>query len=457
MMFHKAECIHFIGIGGVGMSGIAELLIVSGFKVCGSDISESQTIQKLRKAGAHVFIGHRKENVVSPDVVVISSAVAKDNPEIIRAKELGIPVIPRAEMLAELMRLKKGIAVAGTHGKTTTTSILGNIMNSAGWDPTTVVGGKFLNIGSNARFGKGEYFVCEADESDGSFMKLSPIVSIVTNIDNDHMDYYGNEDNLRATFTAFMNEVPFYGFSVLCGDDPNIRKVLKNVNKNHVTYGLGNHNDFMAKNIKPETTGMGYDLFFKGKKISRFSIPRFGMHSVLNSMAAVIVCLKLEMKVSEIRKGLSSFKGVGRRMELTGTAGGVTVFDDYAHHPTELKTTIEAFKLVPAKRRIGIFQPHRYTRTQLLADQFSKAFGGLDELVITEIYAASEKPIKGVTAKMIADNVKNVKKVFYIADKSQIASKMAGHLAKGDLVITFGAGDIYKMGTELLHLLKKTR
>jgi len=456
-MFIRSEKIHFVGIGGVGMSGIAELLLRLGFRVSGSDISESPVLKRLRHNGAEIHVGHRASNIRDQDVVVVSSAIDASNPEIREAQKRRIPVIPRAEMLAELMRLKKGIAVAGTHGKTTTTSMLGNILQTAGLDPTTIVGGKFLNIGGNARYGRGEYLVCEADESDGSFLRLTPIVNIVTNIDNDHMDFYKTWENLRGAFRMFINLVPFYGFSVVCGDDANVRRVLKESTKIYYTYGFGEKNDYRATEVEATDDGMSFDIGFGSKKLGRFHVPRFGKHAVLNAMAAAIVAFNLKVPSTEIRKGLAAFLGVGRRMEFLGEAEGIRVFDDYGHHPTEIRNTIDAFRLIPAKRRIGLFQPHRYSRTKLLAKEFGPAFQGLDMLVVTDVYAASEEPIRGISGRTIADRVTGVKKVLYVQDKKEIPQAVVPLLEEGDMVITFGAGDIYKTGHSLLELLKKRR
>ena len=456
-MFIRSEKIHFVGIGGVGMSGIAETLLRLGFSISGSDVAESPVLKRLRQGGAVVHVGHRASNVKGQDVVVVSSAIDTSNPEIREARKRMIPVIPRAEMLAELMRLKKGIAVAGTHGKTTTTSMLGNILQKAGLDPTTIVGGKFLNIGGNARYGRGEYLVCEADESDGSFLRLSPIVNIVTNIDNDHMDFYKTWENLRGAFRMFINLVPFYGFSVVCGDDSQVRRVLKDASKIYHTYGFGEKNDYRATGLEAGKDGMSFDLGCKGRKLGRFHVPRFGRHSVLNAMAAAIVAINLNVPPAKIREGLSAFLGVGRRMEFLGEAEGIRVYYDYGHHPTEIRSTIEAFRLIPAKRRIGLFQPHRYSRTKLLAKEFGSAFAGLDMLVVTDIYAASEAPIKGITGRSIADRVTGVKKVLYVQDKKGIPAAVLPLLEEGDMVVTFGAGDIYKTGHGLLDLLKKRR
>ena len=454
-MFRNAKNIHFVGIGGVGMSGIAELLLTLKFKVSGSDIRKNDTVKRLKKLGAKIYIGHKEENVNKKvDVVVMTSAVNFKNPELKKARQLKIPVIQRAEMLAELMRLKQGIAVAGTHGKTTTTSILGSILNEAGIDPTTIVGGKFFNIGTNAQYGKGDYLLCEADESDGSFLHLSPIISIVTNIDNDHLDYYKTEENLQNTFLEFINRVPFYGFAVLNGDDKNIKKLFPKIHKKYYTYGFTKNNEFLPKNIKIHTNGVSFTLERKGKKIGVFHINKFGKHYVLNAVASIVVALELGISVSKIAQGLEKFKGVGRRMEYIGESNDVIIYDDYAHHPTELKATIQAFRMIPAKRRIGIFQPHRYSRTKLLADEFSQSFGGLDELIITDIYPASEKPIKGISSKTIYSKIKNVPKIIYIKNKKEIAKKMIEHVKPGDLVISLGAGDVTKIGRELFNYLK---
>lgn len=453
MMFRESEKIHFVGIGGVGMSGIAELLLGMGFRVSGSDIQDSAAVKKLKKLGARIRIGHSENNYNTVNVVVISSAVSRSNPEVKKARILGIPVIPRAEMLAELMRLKQGIAVAGTHGKTSTTSILGSIMMQAGLDPTTIIGGKFLNIGSNARSGKGEYLICEADESDGSFLRLSPIISIVTGIDNDHMDFYKDMDHLRSTFLEFMDKVPFYGFTVLNGDDGNVRKVMKRLDKIHYTYGFESRNDFVLSGGTAGPRGMTFSMSRKRKSMGKFLFPGYGRHGIQNAAASVIVAHELGVPLPVIRKGLSSFRGVGRRMEKIGSIKGITVYDDYAHHPTELNTTIKAFRMIPAGRRIGIFQPHRYSRTRALAKEFQPVFRGLDRLIVTDVYAASEKPLKGVTGDLIAKGVTNVRQVDYIPNRVHVADILLPDLKENDLVITFGAGDVYKTGREILQKL----
>lgn len=455
-MFIASGSVHFIGIGGVGMSGIAECLLSLGFKVSGSDISNSPTIEKLRKAGARIFIGHRPSNLDHPTVVVVSSAIKSDNVELKAALSAKIPVISRAEMLAELMRLKKGIAVAGTHGKTTTTSLIGSIFQYAGLDPTTIVGGRFLNIKGNARYGKGEYLICEADESDGSFLHLSPVVAIVTNIDNDHMDYYQNEDKLIETFRSFIRLVPFYGFAVVCGDDPNVRKAIVGVTKNIYTYGFNKKNDFVIVNKKIKENGMSFKVLFKKKSLGEFFVKRFGDHVALNSIAAVASSFLLGVDILKIRKGLASFQGVSRRMENIGNACKIEIYDDYAHHPTEIKATLSSLLMMkPENRKIGIFQPHRYTRTKLLQNEFALAFKGLDLLFITDIYPASEKPIEGISGRNIFSKIKGIKKVFYIPEKKEIAKKVLNYLQPKDVVITIGAGDIYKTAYELLELLKE--
>jgi UDP-N-acetylmuramate--alanine ligase len=457
-MFVTDERAHFVGIGGVGMSGIAECLLRLGFSVSGSDAADSPSVKRLRDAGARVYIGHDAAKLGRPAVVVVSSAVKKDNPEVVAALKAGIPVIQRAEMLAELMRLRKGIAIAGTHGKTTTTCLVGSVFQSAGLDPTTIVGGKFFNIGSNARYGKGEYLVCEADESDGSFLRLTPIVGVVTNIDNDHMDYYGTEDRLVEAFRSFVHLVPFYGCAVVCGDDLLVRRAIKGATKNCFSYGFGARNDYTASDVKTASDGMSFRVQFRGRSLGRFLIRRFGRHMVLNALAAVAVSHRLELDMDRVRKGLAGFQGVGRRMELVGNARGVTVYDDYAHHPTEIKATLSAFRMMRPKggRAIGIFQPHRYSRTKLLAAEFGDAFRGLDILIMTDIYAASERPLKGVDGRLIASRVKGVKKVIYVRDKSEIPATVIPLLRPKDMLITLGAGDIYKTGREIFSRLERS-
>ncbi len=454
-LFGKTEVIHFIGIGGSGMSGIAEILLNLRFKVTGSDIASSETVCHLRKAGALVFIGHKASNVTQADVVVYSSAIDKKNPEIKNALVLKIPIIPRAEMLAQLMRLKRGIAVAGTHGKTSTSSIIGNIFFQAQLKPTTIIGGKVFNIGSNAKLGKGEFVICEADESDGSFLKLSPEIAVVTNIDNDHLDYYGCMKNLKKAFIQFINKIPFYGFAVVCIDSKFVRSILPFLNQKVITYGKSTDADFVITNIKnrDKTT---FDLKFQNQRFSSITINSLGMHNILNSTAGIIVSLELNLKWRTILKGLESYIGVERRLEKIGEVNNIKIIDDYGHHPTEISATLDAVSLRrDYKKLIVVFQPHRYSRTKLLYKDFKNVFKKADAVIITKIYPAGEKKIKGVTAELIYKVVKPGKNIFYIPTRNGIIKKLKEITRSGDLILTLGAGDIKTLSKELLKELRQ--
>ena len=455
-LFGTTEHFHFVGIGGSGMNGIAELILNLGYKVSGSDIAENDSVKRLKKLGAKIFIGHAAKNIEGADVLVYSSAVSKDNPEYVEAKKRKIPVIPRAEMLAELMRLKRGIAVAGTHGKTSTTSLLGSIFYAAKMNPTTIIGGKFFNIGANAKLGKGEYLICEADESDGSFLKLNPEVAIVTNIDTDHLDHYGTFENLKNTFLEFINKVPFYGYAVLCVDNKIIKSLLPEINKRIVTYGIKANADFRAVDIKKKNDGMYYHLVVHNKTIAEIKISSFGMHNVLNSLAAIAVAYNTGIPVEKIAKGLREFKGVERRLELKGIVNNIKVIDDYGHHPTEIKATIEAVHKGKGKL-IVIFQPHRYTRTKILFKDFANSFNKADFVYITDIYPAGEKPIKGVSAKLIYNELlkKRKRTVRYIPIKEDIPNDLMDIVKPGDTVLTLGAGDIKNLGIYIIQRLNK--
>lgn len=452
----KTEIIHFIGIGGSGMSGIAEILLNLKFKVTGSDISASETTMRLNKLGAKVFIGHRSSNVDKADVIVYSSAIDYKNPEIIKANKLNIPIIPRAEMLAQLMRLKRGIAVAGTHGKTTTSSILGNIFYQSGMKPTTIIGGKVFNLGANAKLGKGEYLICEADESDGSFLKLSPEAVIVTNIDNDHLDHYGSIPVLKDAFIEFINKIPFFGFAVLCIDNKHIQSILPSLKSKVITYGVNKKADFNITNIKKEPGKTTFDLKYKDQKFQQIMIPRPGHHNILNATAAVIVSLELNLNLKKILKGLMTYSGVERRLEHTGETKGVKVIDDYGHHPTEIKVTLDAVaQRKDYKKMVVVFQPHRYSRTKLLYKEFKDVFSQADYLLLMDIYPAGEKKIKGVHAGLIYNAVKkkNNKTKFFTPKKEQVIKTLKDIVQPGDLIITLGAGDIKFLGKELLKRL----
>jgi len=456
-VFKGINRIHFVGIGGIGMSGIAELLLNLGFEVSGSDIASSKIITRLKSLGARIHIGHRPENVGSSQVVVYSSAVGLDNPECLKARSFGLPVIPRAEMLAELMRMKYSIAIAGTHGKTTTTSMLATVLAKAGLDPTAIIGGKLDIFGSNARLGDGELLVAEADESDKSFLKLAPIVAAVTNIEMEHMDCYRDLDDIKDTYVEFLNKVPFYGFNMVCHDDENIRSILPRLKRKVVTYGL----DSCAKYRYAAPTFKGCISTFKaysnGDFLGEVKINVPGAHNCLNALAAIGIALELGVSFDVIKKGLSSFKGVQRRFHIRGQEKGIVVVDDYGHHPTEIKKTIQAIRDgFPDKRIVAVFQPHRYTRTKALFNDFVSSFDDAPRVYITEIYPASEDPIEDVSGCRVYEGIKahGHEHVSYVRDKSQIPGLLMKDIKRQDMVIFLGAGDIWRQGVRLLELLK---
>ena len=459
-MYGKIEKIHFVGIGGIGMSGIAEVLLNLGYKVSGSDLRSSDTTERLVRLGAEVSIGHQAENLKNVDVVVISSAVHDDNPEVIEAKRLHVPVIPRAEMLAELMRMKYGIAIAGTHGKTTTTSMAASILGHAGIDPTIVIGGKLNAIGTNAQLGQGKFLLAEADESDGSFLVLSPTIAVVTNIDADHLDHYlGGIEEIKDTFVEFINKVPFYGLAVLCLDDKNIRAVLPRVKKRYMTYGLSSQADIRATHVRHEGFLTSFVAHYKGYRLGEVSFPMPGPHNVLNAMACIAVALELDVPFSAIQEGFAKFGGVGRRFTVKGEPNGIMVVDDYGHHPAEIKATLAAARQGwPERRIIAAFQPHRYTRTHELFDEFVTAFYDADILILTDVYAAGEQPIEGATAERLASEVLRYgqKDVTYIANRELVPDHLAGIVKPGDIVITLGAGNIWQQGEALVKMLGGT-
>ncbi len=445
----KIKHIHMIGIGGSGMSGIAEVLVNLGYKVRGSDIAESDTVKRLRSLGIEIEIGHKKENIKDAEVVVYSSAISEDNPEIREAKKRSIPVIPRAEMLAELMRLKTGIAIAGTHGKTTSTSLLGTIFMEAGLDPTVIIGGRLNAYGSNAVLGKGEYLIAEADESDGSFLCLFPIVSMVTNIDADHMDFYPDIETIKDAFLRFMNLIPFYGLNVVCGDDENVMDIIKKVKRPIITYGLKDHNK-----IRGEILELGanprFNVFVDGKFWDTIEIGIPGKHNVLNSLGVIGVSIHCGIQKSHIKNALRNFKGVGRRLEKKGEIKGILVIDDYGHHPTEIKNTLATLKSIYSDRRLIVaFQPHRFSRTKALFPEFCRCFDAADLLVVTEIYPASEDPIPGVNGEALVKGIKQVSKgkdIIYCENLQKCVDTLNGILRQGDLLLTLGAGNIWKVG-----------
>jgi len=437
------------------MSGIAEVLHNLGYRISGSDVKESEITKRLQGLGIQVFIGHAPENVQGADVVVRSSAVPQDNPEVVSAKQRLIPVIPRAEMLAELMRMKYGVAVAGTHGKTTTTSMAAAVLAKGGLDPTIVIGGRLNSLGTNAKLGKGDFLVAEADESDGSFLKLSPTIAVVTTIDAEHLDFYRDVEHIRETFLQFINKIPFYGSAILCFDQPNIRSLLPRVEKRFITYGVRSQADLMAREIVLKGMGSEFTVFLKHHSLGRVRLQMPGIHNVSNALAAIAVGLELDIPFQRIAEALQEFTGVGRRFEVKGEVNGVVVVDDYAHHPAEIQATLAAAKDGFGRRTVVIFQPHRYTRTQALLPEFFPAFSRADVLIVTEIYPAGEPVIPGISGRLIAEGVKRHghKHVTFIQEKEEIPERLLGLVQPGDLVLTMGAGDIWKVGEELLRML----
>ena len=455
-MFKKIRRIHFVGIGGIGMSGIAEVLHNLGYLVSGSDSRESETTRRLASLGVRVVIGHQAENLGEADVVVRSSAVGQENTEVAAARQRLVPVIQRAEMLAELMRMKYGVAVAGTHGKTTTTSMVATVLARGGLDPTMVIGGRLNALGSNAKLGRGDFLVAEADESDGSFLKLSPTIAVVTTVDAEHLDYYRDLAHIQDTFVEFINKVPFYGMAVLCLDQENIQALLPRVEKRYVTYGLRSQADVLARDVEFAGMTSACRVFWKGELLGRLALNVPGLHNVYNALAAVVVGMDLDLRFEVIRDALAEFTGVDRRFQVRGEAGGITVVDDYAHHPVELKATLNAAKDGFGRRVIAVFQPHRYSRTQALLGEFSTAFYQADRLFVTEIYPAGEAPIPGVSGRQIADGVAGHghRHVTYVADKSELAKAVLDQAAPGDMVLTLGAGDVWRVGEEILDRLR---
>jgi UDP-N-acetylmuramate--alanine ligase len=458
-MFRKARHIHFVGIGGIGMSGIAEVLLNLGYKVSGSDLGDSDLTRRLISLGATINLGHDATQIEGADVVVYSSAIKPQNPEVAAARDKFIPVIPRAEMLAELMRLKFSIAVAGTHGKTTTTSLIATILNRAGMDPTAVIGGRLDFLGSNARLGQGEFLVAEADESDGSFLLLTPTIAVITNIDPEHLDHYSGIEHLKKDFLTFVNRVPFYGLAVLCLAHPVVQGLIPEVKKPYVTYGLSQQADFRAEEIEQSGMETSFTVVSAAEgKLGRIRLGMPGQHNVLNTLAAIAVATELDIPFAKVQEALDGFSGIHRRFEPVGQVGRVMVIDDYGHHPVEIKAVLNAAKSgFPEKRIVAVFQPHRFTRTRDLFDDFLTAFNEADSLIVTEIYPASETPIEGVNAKKLYDGIRAFghKDVAYVPDKDKICDHLLENMNPGDLVITLGAGNINQVGRQLVEELKK--
>jgi UDP-N-acetylmuramate--alanine ligase len=454
-MYQRHQRIHFVGIGGIGMSGIAEVLINLGHQVSGSDLRESDTTRRLVKLGARVEIGHHRDFVEGADVVVVSSAVHEDNPEVQGARERLIPVIPRAEMLSELMRLKYGVAVAGAHGKTTCTSLVATLLAAGGLDPTVVVGGKVGALGSNARLGSGEFLVAEADESDGSFTRLTPVVVVVTNVDREHMEHYGSDQALDDAFVEFMNKVPFYGAAVLCLDDERLTGLIPRVNKRTVTYGLSSQADVQARDPRPHGMGTQFTLYVRGESAGTVELPLPGRHNVQNALAALSVALELGVELEAAKKALAEFQGVGRRFEAKGVGpGGCLVVDDYGHHPTEIKATLAAARECwPDRRLVVAHQPHRYSRLRDLFEDFATAFYGADELLVLDVYAAGEPEDPSVSAEGLAAAIRahGHRSVEYVGSRQEAAARLEKMLGEGDVLITLGAGDVWRLGEELVQ------
>ncbi len=451
-MFRHIKNIHLVGIGGSGMSGIAEVLLKSGYNVTGSDIRRTSVTDRLKRLGASIIYKHKQENVKGTEVVVYSSAISESNPEIRAAQVIGIPIIPRAEMLGELMRMKQGIAIAGTHGKTTTTSIIARMLEFSGRDPTVVVGGMIKSIGTGGIVGGGEYFVCEADESDRSFLYLSPVISMITSIDADHLDNYRDIDEIRDTFTQFANRVPFYGFIVLAYDDENIRSIITKVRRRSITYGMRE-----GARVKGSDISLGVKSEFSVKiarqNIGRFTFPIPGAHYVMNAIGAIALGLELDIKPGLLRDAIAGFEGVVRRFEYIRN-GEIKIIDDYAHHPREIEETIKAARLLSENRIVVVFQPHLFSRTMKLCDGFAKSLQLADEIIVTDIYPAREEAIPGVTGKIIVDRMAEIgKKAKYIKEIDRISDCLRNVIKKGDIVLTLGAGNIRKVAKELNVIL----
>lgn len=448
--------VHFVGIGGAGMSALAKILVEKGYNVSGSDVKESVMTGILRDLGAKVFIGQRAENVQDTEAIVVSSAIRENNPEVVEAKRLGLKRLHRSDVNAFLINNSKGIAVAGAHGKTTTTSMLGVSLDYEGVSPSIIIGGEVDYLGSNAKLGKSDYLVSEADESDGTFLKYYPYIGIVTNVENDHMDHYGTMENIIKAFTQFLNQIREDGWGVVCFDNENIRNIVKNVNRKIVSYAIDHEADYVAANIKADASGTSFDVIHKGENLGTVKLNVPGRHNVLNAMACVVTGITLGQPVAQMAEGLTMFNGAKRRFQTKGKANGVWVVDDYAHHPTEIATTLKAAHQTQPKRLVCAFQPHRYSRTQLLQKEYGSCFKDADLLVLTDVYSAGEDPIPGVDGELLVKEVaeQTGQKTVYIKDKKEIAAYLKSIAQEGDLIMTMGAGDIVKCGEELVELLK---
>jgi UDP-N-acetylmuramate--alanine ligase len=453
-VYLKKYHIHFVGIGGIGMSGIAELLLNLGYRVSGSDVKSSDITDRLKTMGGTIFKGHAAENIKGADVVVVSSAIDPENPEVQAAGQASIPVIPRAEMLAELMRLKYSIAIAGAHGKTSTTSIVASVLAEGGLDPTVVIGGKLKSIGSNAVLGKGDFIVAEADESDGSFLKFSPTIAVVTNIDNEHLDFYADLDAIKTVFLNFLERIPFYGLAVLCLDNEPIQDLIPQMKKRYTTYGMTSQADFQIRDVESGQQRSRFDIYHRGNKMGMINLNLPGIHNVYNATASIAVGVELNIAFDQIKKALETVEGVQRRLEIKGESNGITVIDDYGHHPTEVKVTLATIEENwQNRRKVVVFQPHRYSRTRALFDEFSRAFYQSDVLVVLPIYAASEKKIEGVTSQKLCEEIiaHGHKEVIFANGFKAALSHLKQTLQPGDVLLTLGAGDVWKVGDMFLN------
>ncbi len=457
-MYLKKYHIHFVGVGGIGMSGIAELLLNLGYRVSGSDLQSSDITRRLEQLGGRIFIGHSANQIEKADVVVTSSAIRADNPEVAAAGKAAVPVIPRAEMLAELMRLKYSVAIAGAHGKTSTTSIVASVLEKGGLDPTVVIGGKLKSIGVNAVLGKGDFIVAEADESDGSFLKMSPAIAVVTNIDREHLDFYEGLDEIKEAFLDFIDRIPFYGLAVLCLDNEPVQNIIPKIRKRFTTYGMSVQADIQAKDLKFEGLKSLFTIFHLEKELGPVTLNMPGLHNVYNAMASIAVGIELGIEFSVIQDALATLQGVQRRLEVKGEVQGISVVDDYGHHPTEIKTTLQAIRESwPGRRLMVVFQPHRYTRTKALFEDFSRAFYQSDILLVLPIYSAGEPVIPGVEADRLSEAIQRHghKEVTYRDSFESACTFLKDALKEGDILLTLGAGDVWKVGEMVLKLLEK--
>lgn len=456
-LFKRVKDVHFVGVGGVGMSGIAEILLALGFGVSGSDLRPSGTTERLQALGAKIWIGHHRDHLEKADVVVFSSAVSADNPELIAARDRMIPIIPRAEMLGELMRMQTSVTVAGMHGKTTTTSMIASVLSTAGLDPTVVIGGKLDTLGSGARLGQGDLLVAEADESDRSFLKLFPTIAVVTNLDLEHLDCYSSLEEIRATFLEYINRIPFYGYAIVCLDDPQVQSIIPHIKKRFITYGLSTQAVFHAGRPRFDGPISSFDVYKEDRKLGEIRLPMPGVHNIVDSLAAIAVADVFDIPFAKIKEALDAFPGVQRRFTLRGKAAGVTVIDDYGHHPTEIRAVLQAARQIAPSRIAVLFQPHRYSRTEGLFDEFLTCFNDADLLYVMDIYAASEKPIEGVTGSALCRGIheRGHKAVRFLPDRESIPGEVAADLQPGDMLITLGAGDVTRFGPEILLELQK--